>query len=207
MAKRTKNGKSVLGPLKPPPLKAALGPLAPALVALMNACVRIGVMSPEWAISALTPIRKPGANHLTCNGYRGITVGTLCNGQKVWVQLDASDRFFSVLMAASGCTLPAKLFASMLNDRIVAFTEAAGVRASGQAGFCQGYGCSDQQFALRALMERQRARGDRLYLCYVDFRRAFYWVPRQLLWEKLRPVGLDGTFTLTFIAQQAVTVQ
>ena len=158
------NGKSVLGALKPRLLKAASAHLAPALTSLLNACVRLGGLPSVWAMSALTPIRKPGADHLRCDGYRGIAVGTL----------------------------PAKLYAAMLNARITSFAEAAGIRASGQAGFRKGYGCSDQQFALRALIERQRARGDSLYACFVDFKQAFDRINRTLLWEKLHRIGLGG---------------
>ena len=164
VAARMKNGKAVLGALKPVLLKAALQQLAPTLVALMNACVRFGCMPAVWAVSALTPVRKPDSDPLRCDGYRGIAVGTL----------------------------PAKLYASMLNDRVVSFTEAAGIRASGQAGFRKSYGCSDQQLALRAIIERQRARGRRLFVCYVDFKQAFDRVPRHLLWHKLERIGLTG---------------
>ena len=164
VARRMKNGKAVLGALKPVLLKAALDQLAPALTALLNACVRIGCLPLVWAVSALTPIRKPDADHLHCDGYRGIAVGTL----------------------------PAKLHAAILDDRIVSFTEAAGIRASGQAGFRKSFGCNDQQFAMRAIIERQRARGQRLYVCYVDFKQAFDRVPRHLLWQKLQRAGLSG---------------
>ena len=120
MAQRAKNSKASLGALKPEMLKGAIKQLGPSLVALLNACVRIGALPAQWAISALTPIRKPGADHLRCDGYHGIAVGTL----------------------------PAKLFASMLQSRFTTHTEAAGIRASGQAGFRPGYGCRDQQLAL-----------------------------------------------------------
>ena len=164
MAQRAKNSKASLGALKPEMLKGAIKQLGPSLVALLNACVRIGALPAQWAISALTPIRKPGADHLRCDGYRGIAVGTL----------------------------PAKLFASMLQSRFTTHTEAAGIRASGQAGFRPGYGCRDQQLALRAIIERQRARGQPLYACYVDFKQAFDRVPRHLLWQKLESAGLGG---------------
>ena len=160
----TGNNKAVLGALKPVMLKATLSHLAVPLVEIMNACVRIGALPQVWAVSALVPIRKPGAAHQTPEGYRGIAVGTLL----------------------------AKLYAGMLNDRISAYTEAAGIRATGQAGFRRGFGCNDQTLALRVIIERQRARGQRLYACFVDFKQAFDRVPRDWLWLKLERAGIDG---------------
>ena len=145
-------------------LKVAQHHLVAPFVAIMNACVRVGALPQGWAVSALVPIRKPGAAHQTPEGYRGIAVGTLA----------------------------AKLYAGMLNDRITAYAEAAGIRATGQAGFRRGFGCSDQTMALRAIIERQRARGQRLYVCFVDFKQAFDRVPRDLLWFKLERAGIDG---------------
>ena len=164
VVRRTGNSKAVLGALKPMMLKAALDHLAAPLVAILNACVQVGALPQVWAMSALVPIWKPGAAHQTPEGYRGIAVGTL----------------------------HAKLCAGMLNDRITAYTEAAGIRATGQAGFRRGFGCSDQTLALPAIIERQRARGQRLYACFVDFKQAFDRVPRDKLWFKLERAGIDG---------------
>ena len=84
------------------------------------------------------------------------------------------------------------LLASVLNARLTTYLEDAGLRARGQAGFRPGYGCSDHILALRAIIERQRARGQRLYACFVDFTRAFDLVPRDRLWVKLRRAGVAG---------------
>ena len=75
--RRLKNGKSVLGALKPTMLRRALPFLAAPLLALLNACVRVGQLPRTWAVSALVPICKPGADCLTPAGYRGIALGTL----------------------------------------------------------------------------------------------------------------------------------
>lgn len=161
---RLRPGKSVFGALKPAMLKCAMDQLAAPLLALLNACVRVGCIPRAWAVSALVPIRKPGANHTRPDGYRGIALSTL----------------------------PAKLFGGILADRFTQYAEEAGLRAAGQAGFRPGYGCSDQIFTVRALVERQRARGQRLYVCYVDFKQAFDRVPRDFLWGKLQRAGFDG---------------
>lgn len=164
--RKTKNGKAVVGPLKPVVLKA-LGPLvAPALAALFNACVRVGRLPPAWALSAITPIPKAGSDTNTCDGHRGIAVGTL----------------------------PAKLFASILDRRLSDWAEAAQVRADGQFGFRRTRSCAQAAFVLRTTIERTRARGGKLYACFVDFTKAYDTVPRHLLWVKLQRAGVHGWY-------------
>lgn len=163
-AGRVQNGKAVIGPLQPAMLKAAAASLIAPLTALLNACARLGCLPHTWGVSSLVPIAKAGGDPHSPDGYRGIAIGTLA----------------------------AKLYGGILHDRISAFTETAGTRSAGQAGFRQGFGCSDHTMTLRTIIERQRARGQRLYACFVDFQQAFDRVPRDLLWGKLERAGLGG---------------
>ena len=91
-------------------------------------------------------------------------------------------------------SLLAKVYASVLNSRLSLWAEGRGVRASGQAGFRKDHRTTDQAFVLRALVEQVRAAHTRLYVCFVDFRRAYDGVPRDLLWGKLRAVGVAPPF-------------
>eukprot|EP00887_Chlorella_sp_A99_P006887 scaffold2.g6887.t1 len=81
-----------------------------------------------------------------------------------------------------------KLYALVINTRLAAWLEASGKRASGQAGFRTLDNC----FILRALVERARARGVKLYICAVDFEKAFDCVCRDQLWDALRRAGVGG---------------
>lgn len=164
--RKTKNGKVVVGPLKPVVLKRVAPLLASALAALFNACVRVGRLPPAWALSAITPIPKAGCDTNICDGYRGIAVGTL----------------------------PAKLFASILDCRLSNWAEASRVRAEGQFGFRRKRSCAQAAFVLRTTIERVRARGGKLYACFVDFQKAYDLVPRHLLWVKLQRAGVQGWF-------------
>ena len=114
-------------------------------------------MPREWLLGAITVVHKKG-DTTDPNNYRGITVGHVLG----------------------------KLFALVLNIRLSTWTEAKGVRAIGQGGFRQGYRTTDNCFALRALAERARAMGVKLYICAVDLEKAFDSVDRQLLWESLQ---------------------
>ena len=164
--RKTKSGRAVVGPLKPLVLPQVAPLLAPALASLLNACVRIGCLPPAWALSAITPTPKADSNTNVCNGYRGIAVGTL----------------------------PAKLYAAILDRRLSNWAEGAGIRAAGQFGFRRKRSCARAAFVLRTAIERQRANDGRLFACFVDFQKAYDTVPRHLLWVKLQRAGLHGWF-------------
>ena len=75
-------------------------------------------------------------------------------------------------------TVMSKLFAKLINSRLTHWAESNGIRAEGQAGF------RDHLLILRTLIEQQRERKLPLYTCFVDFRKAYDSVPRDLLWQK-----------------------
>lgn len=156
--------KSVLGFLKLEFLTPIAPVLAPILAELFNACARLGRLPHAWALGAITPLLKPGGNPCDCGSYRGITVGTLL----------------------------AKLYATIINTRLVHWAEENGVRAKGQAGFRKDHRTSDQIFVLRTLIEQQRMAGTPLYVCFVDFQKAYDTVPRDQLWGKLERMGIKG---------------
>lgn len=118
----------------------------------------------SWAVGAITPLLKPGGVPSECNSYRGITVGTLM----------------------------AKLFATMINTRLTKWTEDNCLRAKGQAGFRQDHRTTDQLFIIRTLIEQQRMASAPLYVCFVDFQKAYDTVPRDQLWTKLGGMGIRG---------------
>ena len=162
--RRTRNRAAVVGPLKPIVAKRVAPLLAPVLADLFTACARVGSLPDFWAYSAITPIPKAGADPTEPGGHRGIAVGTL----------------------------PAKLYASVLDRRLCDWAEGAGVRAEGQFGFRRRRSCAQAALVLRATIERLRARGQCLYACFVDFQKAYDTVPRHLLWARLEQVGVGG---------------
>jgi hypothetical protein len=155
----------MLGILKPQLLKASVAQLGPAMVALLNASVAVGQLPKIWALSAITAIPKAGSDTKTCDGYRGIAVGTLA----------------------------AKLYGSMLDIRVSGWAEASELRAEGQFGFRKGKGTASASFILRTLVDQVKTqKGGMLYTCFVDFKKAYDSVPRHLLWVKLERRGVTG---------------
>ena len=59
------------------------------------------------------------------------------------------------------------------------------MRAVGQAEFREDSRCSDHLLVLRTLIEQQRERHAPLFTYFVDFRKAYESVPRDLSWQKL----------------------
>lgn len=101
---------------------------------------------------------------LSCDGYRGIAVGTLC----------------------------AKVYASVLERRLSLWSEQHHLRAEGQFGFRSGRNCAQANFVLRALVDQSRYNHQKLFACFVDFKKAYDSVPRHLLWAKLQQRGVSG---------------
>ena len=102
--------------------------------------------------AGITPIHKGGDTNDPGN-YRGIAVGSLL----------------------------AKLYASMLNVKLMGWTERWNLRARGQAGFRKDHRTTDQTFVLRTLIESARSRKVPLYSCFVDFKKAYDTIPRDKL--------------------------
>lgn len=160
---RLRRCKATLGLLSLEGLAAASIPLAKPIAALFNACVRVGTMPEEWALCRITAIHK-GGDTMEAGNYRGIAVGTVL----------------------------AKLYATILNTRLMNWAETQHLRAHGQAGFRPEHGTLDHMLVLRTLIESARAENESRYVCFVDFRKAYDTVPRDLLWLKLRALGVTG---------------
>lgn len=158
-------GKATVGVLKLDALSIAAPQLAFCLAAIFNACRRVGALPQPWALCGVTPIHK-GGDASDPGNYRGIAVGSLL----------------------------AKLYASMLNERLMEWTERHNLRARGQAGFRKDRRTTDQVFVLRTLIESARAAKQPLYACYVDFKKAYDTIDRDLLWVKLQRIGVHGEF-------------
>jgi hypothetical protein len=89
----------------------------------------------------------------------------------------------------------AKLFAMVLESRLSSWAKRKGIRAHGQAGFRQDYRTTDNLFVLQTLIDsRTRWPRKKLYICFVDFRKAFDTVPHEKLWRVLEGIGVGGHF-------------
>jgi hypothetical protein len=91
-----------------------------------------------------------------------------------------------------------KLYASILNRRLDMYLEGNGMRAYTQCGFRKGHSTHTAMFALEhAIHQRCAARTGHtpqaLYVCFVDFNKAFDSINRDKLWQRLHQLGVGGS--------------
>jgi len=98
-----------------------------------------------------------GGDALQFENYRGIIVGRLLT----------------------------KVFAMILEARLSSWAEERGLRARGQVGFRKDFRTTDNLYILQTLIEQSTHKCKKMYCCFVDFRKAFDIVPRDLLWQVL----------------------
>ena len=75
----------------------------------------------------------------------------------------------------------AKLFGSMVEDKISKWAKVKEKRARGQAGFRPKYSTVDHGITLRHIVEKVWEDKEKVFHCFVDFKKAFDTVPRDKL--------------------------
>ncbi len=130
---------------------------------LFNSVFNNGQYPDMWAEGIINPVHKKGSENDTDN-YRKITV-----------------------MSAIG-----KLFESILNSRLVKRNIVLELDDECQFGFKNDRRTTDNIFILNAVIERQKCKGKPLYVCFVDFTKAFDYVNRSALYYKLVKRGVKG---------------
>lgn len=139
--------------------------LVPVLHLLYNALFTSGQYVREWSLASLTAVFKKG-DATSLDNYRAIAVGAVFG----------------------------KLYAVLLDRRLSSLAEKAGWRAEGQAGFRPEKSTMDHVFVLRHLIEATQAdsRSAPLFCCFVDFRKAYDKVRRDMLVQRLAELGVHG---------------
>jgi hypothetical protein len=80
----------------------------------------------------------------------------------------------------------------ILESHISQWVETNDLRAKGQAGFKKDFRTTYNLFILCTLTEQARFQKKKLYTCFVDLKKAFDTVPRDLLWQVLEGLGISG---------------
>ena len=86
----------------------------------------------------------------------------------------------------------AKIYSSILNKRLQNFLEKNDVLSDAQNGFRMGRSCIDHIYILCTVLRNRKATGKGNFLCFVDFKKAFDMVDRNLLLYKLSNIGIEG---------------
>ena len=136
------------------------------IVLVLNCILDSGVFPEEWSLGVVVMLHKEGERS-DLNNFRGIT-----------------------LLRVLG-----KLLVGVMNNRLTSFLKKNEILLENQCGFRKGYQTTDHIFALSALIDHYVNKNQKkLFLCFVDFRKAFNKVDHCLLWTKLLNYGIDGKF-------------
>ena len=109
-----------------------------------------------WSMGIIIPIFKSG-EYDDPNNYRGICINSCLS----------------------------KLFTMLLNDRLVIFCDINNLIHYNQIGFRRGFRTADHIFTLKTLVDKALYQKKKLYVCFVDFRKAYDTVWRDALFYKL----------------------
>ena len=85
-----------------------------------------------------------------------------------------------------------KLFTSVINERLYNYLTQANLLGSEQAGFRAKHSTLDHIFALQILSNFYINNGKQLYCAFVDYSKAFDFVNRTYLWQKLLYTNVNG---------------
>ena len=156
--KKLKNEKSPLvDKIRSEMIKASLESLKPVYIKLFNLILQSGKMPDIWCQGLITPVHKSGDKSDPTN-YRGICVSS-CLG---------------------------KLFSSILNQRLYLYFEENKILHNSQISFLPENRTADHVFTRRTLIDKYvHYHKEKVYACFVDFRKAFDSVWHEGLFYKL----------------------
>ena len=148
-------------------IKASYPVIHKAYLKLFNLIFSSQHVPENWCKSIITPIHKSG-NKMDPDNYRPICV--------------------------TSCI--AKLFCTLLNDRLTSLFKAHDIINPAQIGFINKHRTSDNLFTLKTLINKHVYNNtkEKIYACFVDFRKAFDSVWHEGLFHKLESLNIHGNF-------------
>jgi hypothetical protein len=136
------------------------------ILKLFNIVFDLGVFPNEWAKAIIVPIHKSGDINNVDN-YRGISL----------------------------INVTCKCFTLILNKRLTIWLEDQSIIVENQAGFRKAYSTTDHIFTLNAVIQKCMSRkGSKLYVAFVDLKKAFDSVHHFKLFDVLQKIRINGKF-------------
>ena len=86
----------------------------------------------------------------------------------------------------------AKIYSKILNKRIQSYLEENKILVDEQNGFRSCRSCIDHIFVLCTVLRNRKLQGKETFICFIDYKKAFDSVERNLLLFKLSQVGITG---------------
>ena len=132
---------------------------------LFNVCFTTGVIPTEWGKGIINPIPKSNTSDPRDPlSYRGITLAPTTY----------------------------KLYCSVLNERLDTYFNHENTLVDEQNGFRKSRSTIDHVSNLTNLIETRIKRKLSTYAAFIDFKKAYDSIDRDLLWQKLTRVGVKG---------------
>lgn len=146
-------------------LKCGKNILCKPLHKLFNSVLSSGIYPAAWAKGYITPLHKKG-NIRDPNNYRGITISSSVG----------------------------KLFNTIMNTRLTSFLDDNNFLCEEQIGFRKKCRTADHMFILKCIIDQYKKHKKELYICFVDFSKAFDRVWHEGLFYKLISAGISTKF-------------
>ena len=142
-----------------------LNGLRDVLLSLFNLCLRSGLVPSQWKRCILMPIPKDAKKDpLIPTNYRTISL----------------------------ISCIAKLYSSLINIRITKFCEDNNLLVEEQNGFRKNRSCMEHVFSLTSCIDYKLRNGGSAFVCFLDMKKAFDWINRDLLHVKLLEYEIGG---------------
>ena len=138
--------------------------LIPVITKLFNIILHTGIIPNEWTTGVIKALYKNKGDINDINNYRGIT-----------------------LLSCLG-----KLFTSVLNSRLYNYLTHENILGNEQAGFRPKHSTLDHIFALQVLTSYYISERKQLFFAFVDYSKAFDFIDRTYLWQKLLNSNING---------------
>ena len=165
--KKLKNGKAVGSDgVSNEMVKYSITNTLPTLLSILNKIYSSSEYPKQWGEVMIHNIYKSGDPQDPFN-YRGISIGSAL----------------------------AKLFSTIMNTRLIKFLVSNNLLSKCQIGFVEGCRTSDHIFAIKTIIDKYRITKKKdLYMCFVDFKKAFDTIWHTGLLYKLQQIGINGLF-------------
>ena len=135
-----------------------------AIVDFFNLVLESGKVPSEWTVGIIKAIYKNKGDINDVNNYRGIT-----------------------LLSCLG-----KLFTSIINSRLYDHVTKNNILGNEQVGFRPKHSTLDHIFALQVISHFYISQGKQLFCAFVDYSKAFDFIDRTYLWQKLLESNING---------------
>ena len=135
------------------------------LYKIISHCFKNGEVPSEWTRGIIKPIPKSETKDARNPlSYRGISL----------------------------VSVPYKIYADILNQRLTKWFETNKLLVDEQNGFRKNRSCAEHIYSLYTIINNRKLSRQSTFVGFVDFHKAFDTVNRNLLWFKLMSIGIPG---------------